>query len=404
MRPLDDASPLSLTSARGTRPREGVALCLSGGGFRAALFHLGALRRLNELGVLSGVDTISAVSGGSLIAAHLAGRVPVWPVAGEMIPDWDSLVAGPFHAFSRRNLRTGPLLQRALPANWFRPDSAIEALARRLREDVVGMALAELPDHPRYIFSATDMTFGANWIFERSRIGDFQAGYLTPDGDWSVARAVAASSCFPPVFSPMRPDVSPGQLRGGGYRRADRDTLVAGLQLTDGGTYDNMALEPVWKRHRTVLVSDGGAVFDCASSSSAMRRLLRYPAIVGKQATALRRRWLIAGFRSGTLDGVYWSVSNSGGAEGFPRGYPAGFVDETISAVRTDLDAFSGAEIAVLENHGYLVADRAVRTRAPHLVTRDAPPRVPFPEWLDADEKVRSALRGSDRRTLLGRR
>lgn len=39
--------------------RSGVALCLSGGGFRAALFHLGALTRLNELGVLSQIQTIS---------------------------------------------------------------------------------------------------------------------------------------------------------------------------------------------------------------------------------------------------------------------------------------------------------------------------------------------------------
>src|SRR5438552_9163421 len=45
--------------------RSGVGLCLSGGGFRATLFHLGALRRLNELGVISKPDTISSVSGGA---------------------------------------------------------------------------------------------------------------------------------------------------------------------------------------------------------------------------------------------------------------------------------------------------------------------------------------------------
>ena len=33
--------------------REGVALCLSGGGYRAALFHLGALQRLHETGWLA---------------------------------------------------------------------------------------------------------------------------------------------------------------------------------------------------------------------------------------------------------------------------------------------------------------------------------------------------------------
>ena len=55
-------------------PEGQLALCLSGGGFRAALFHLGALRRLNELGILSRVDTIASVSGGSIplrAAVHL---------------------------------------------------------------------------------------------------------------------------------------------------------------------------------------------------------------------------------------------------------------------------------------------------------------------------------------------
>jgi len=47
--------------------RRGLAICLSGGGYRAALFHLGGLRRLNELGILSSIDTISSVSGGSIM-------------------------------------------------------------------------------------------------------------------------------------------------------------------------------------------------------------------------------------------------------------------------------------------------------------------------------------------------
>ena len=55
--------------------RAGVGLSLSGGGFRAALFHLGALRRLNELGLLHQLDSISSVSGGSIISAFLACRL-----------------------------------------------------------------------------------------------------------------------------------------------------------------------------------------------------------------------------------------------------------------------------------------------------------------------------------------
>ena len=45
-----------------------LALCLSGGGYRAMLFHVGMLWRLNEVGLLSQMDRISSVSGGSIAA------------------------------------------------------------------------------------------------------------------------------------------------------------------------------------------------------------------------------------------------------------------------------------------------------------------------------------------------
>jgi NTE family protein len=53
--------------------RQGVALCFSGGGYRASLFHLGVTRRLNEVGLLSNVDTFTSVSGGSIFASLIAG-------------------------------------------------------------------------------------------------------------------------------------------------------------------------------------------------------------------------------------------------------------------------------------------------------------------------------------------
>ena len=46
-----------------------IGLALSGGGFRASIFHLGVIRRLEELGIMKYVHTISAVSGDSIIAA-----------------------------------------------------------------------------------------------------------------------------------------------------------------------------------------------------------------------------------------------------------------------------------------------------------------------------------------------
>ena len=48
-----------------------IGLALSGGGFRATLFHLGLVRFMRDAGLLSQVTHITSVSGGSVFAAHL---------------------------------------------------------------------------------------------------------------------------------------------------------------------------------------------------------------------------------------------------------------------------------------------------------------------------------------------
>ena len=48
-----------------------IGLALSGGGFRASLYHLGLVRFLRDAGILSQVSHITSVSGGSILAAHL---------------------------------------------------------------------------------------------------------------------------------------------------------------------------------------------------------------------------------------------------------------------------------------------------------------------------------------------
>src|ERR1700754_2819456 len=49
-----------------------IGLALSGGGFRATLYHLGLLRFLRDADLLRQVTHITSVSGGSIMAAHLA--------------------------------------------------------------------------------------------------------------------------------------------------------------------------------------------------------------------------------------------------------------------------------------------------------------------------------------------
>ena len=87
-----------------------------------------------------------------------------------------------------------------------------------------------------------------------------------------------------------------------------------------------------------------------------------------------------------------------------PPGYDPALVEGAIAAVRDDLDAFGDAEQAVLENHGYLLADRAVRAhgRAVAGGIEPLPPDPPHPHWMD-EARVREALASSAQRTRLGR-
>jgi NTE family protein len=286
-------------------------------------------------------------------------------------------------------------------------NTPVEALERAYRRRVTRQTLRELPDRPRIIFSATDMAFGANWTFEKGVIGDYRAGRVAPPPpDYPVARAVAASSCFPPVFDPMPIRLEPGQLKGGdAARRPDRDALIRGLRLTDGGVYDNMGLEPVWKDHRTLLVSDGGATFDFAWDRNPLWRLMRYASLVDNQARSLRKRWLIAGFVRQVLAGAYWGIGSAAASYDLPGGYSKALAAEVIAETRTDMDAFSEAEIAVLENHGYWLADAAIRKHAGGLLPADPPPPSPphpEPQWTD-EASVRRALAESGKVTLWGR-
>jgi NTE family protein len=359
---------------------------------------------LNELGILPLLDTITSVSGGSILAAHLAQRMQPWPEQGTAFENWDQQIANPFFQFTSRNIRTWPILKRWLfPWNWGLPGVQAKTLMNSYKKHITGMILPQLPEKPRFIFCATDITFGVNWIFQRDKVGDWQAGYISPAPQWPVAFAVTTSSCFPPIFDPMRLPPSNQELSGGNFRTEpgvpERDRLIAGLRLSDGGVYDNLGTEPVWKDHQVILVSDAGAPFLYKNSTTSLGRVKRSFSVINKQSGAIRKRWLIANFKEEVMDGTYWGIGS--GAERYDPdavGYSKQLVREVVSRVRTDLNAFSKAEVAVLENHGYLLADAAIQRHMSDLVKiKDAPLNIPHPEWMD-ENRVREALVFSHKR------
>jgi NTE family protein len=399
--------------------KAGIGLALSGGGFRATLFHLGAVRRLNELGVLTKIETFTSVSGGSvtnaLLARHSVEHPDAWSVPGRPIEAFDDEVARPLREFCRNDIRTSAVLTRFLPWNWFSPGTSIEALARRLASGPAGRHhLSEIPERPRFVFCSTDLVFRDQWVFDAGRraIGSKEAGFGGLTEYWTIARAAAASGCFPIAFAAMPVPYEPTR-RPGTYEGADREDLLRKLQLTDGGLYDNMAIEPIWKDHAAVLASDASPSFSYAPRWFGQLWLaLRYPVTLLEQGVDIRRRWLVASFIRGDPEGSYWGIASDPANYDFdPKAYDppvyaykTDLIRDVISQIRIDFDAFSEPEIAVIENHGYLMAEIAVRRHAAELVDGPWPrPEVPHGDWMDED-RVRGALRGSEKTKLLGRK
>jgi len=394
------------------RPRAGIALCLSGGGYRAAIFHAGVLRRLNELGILAKIDAFSCVSGGSIIGGYLAWLIQQGlPIVGGRYEGLDARLE-PFFQFVRKDIRTLPTLARL---RFWEPGGRAPRRLERYYEGLVGrLPLAQLPARPRFVFCATDLFFANSWICERQRIGDFLCGYVQPPpDDWTLARAIALSSCFPPVFDPFPAGLSPELYKPPQSPDGDADQPVPPeevqklndarrkIELTDGGVYDNLGLEPVWKRCATILVSDGGKPMDHKFVPPGLR-LMRYQDVITNQVLALRKRWLMDIYQRAarsasedTFNGTYWGIMSA--TSRYRRdanyGYSKGLATQ-VANIRTDLNPFSPNEIAVLEKHGYELADVAIATHAPQLAEFPDEERRPLSPGgkLDDEEAVSQAL------------
>ena len=375
-----------------------VGLSLSGGGFRATLFHLGAIRRLNELGILPKITTASSVSGGSILNGFLASSLSTPLTAG--IADFQNAASNPVRLFCSMDIRKWLALEAVVPGL-----HNSSGLAKEYDKHLTnGKLLKDIPTKPIHIFCSTDLAFGVNWMFKRDQCGDYEAGFQNTPPDWSVATAVAASSCFPPVFKPLNLNLDPAKLSGGKVpASAQRDKTVREIAFSDGGVYDNLGLEPIWKDHEIVLSSDGGALFSIGGDTGLAWEVGRFIGIPENQALAVRKRWLISNFNSGQLKGTYWGIGGSRASYGLEGGYSDDLAKNYIAAIRTDLDSFSDAEASVLENHGYGLADAAIRKHVPELLpAKPPPPTVPYPAWAGPEDKIKEALKDSSKRTLLG--
>ena len=342
-----------------------IALCLSGGGYRAMLFHLGGLIRLNEIGRLRGVDRVSSVSGGSITAGllGLSWRDLIFD-ENDVATNLRPLVVDPIRELARHTIDRGSIVWGLL-----RPGRTIgQNVARAYDERLYrGGTLQDLPDDaagegPRFVINATNVQTGKLFRFSRPFEGDYTVGLWRRPAT-RLADAVAASSAFPPVLSPhtFEPSGEFDESTTGG----NRDPGFRSVRwLSDGGVYDNLGLETAWKRASVVLVSDGGGVLGAETEPHRdwARHGVRVTEIIDGQVRALRKRQLIDGFERQAKAGTYWGIRSD--LESYGLTDPLPIPEATIATARTvptRLAELDDATQAAVINWGYVIADTALR-------------------------------------------
>jgi len=340
---------------------DGIGLCLSGGGFRSMLFHLGAFVRMNELGFLPKLDRVASVSGGSIAAGALAVAWDQLTFDGKGVAtNLAELVAQPLLILSRKYIDVPAIVLGLLP---FVHASRIAAFAYD-HYLFHGKTLQSLPQRPRFSFTATSLQSGVLWRFARDYAADWRVG-MWPNPDIPIALAVGASASFPPYLSPAYIDVPEGAIKP--QRGADlhNDSYTRRLCLTDGGVYDNLGLEPVWKRYKTVLVSDGGAVTapGFAPRTNWLSQAVRASNIALQQGVNMRRRVLLGLERTGERRIAYWGIGDPVASYGIDNELDF-TVEQTRQAagVATRLTRYPFAARVNIVRAGYAHCDAALRS------------------------------------------
>lgn len=338
---------------------KGVGLCLSGGGYRAMVFHVGVLWRFFEANLLPTLTRISSVSGGSITAAQLALAWPSLVKPGATLrDDFIPGIVAPIRKLAgitldRKAIAVGAVLFEHISDH-------IEAAY----DDVLfkKKTLQDLPNEPRFVINATNAQSGALWRFSRPYMGDYRVGLIN-DPTVGLAKAVAASSAFPPVLSPALLDVDPNSFDPKCRYELYRDPYNQRIVLSDGGVYDNMALETVWKSHYTVFVSDGGAKIadEEEPHEDWPRHMLRVLDVIDNQVRSLRKRQLIRSYQDGDRKGAYWSIrGNIADYGGDPTKYPVAKTAK-LAAIPTRLKRLSDEDQKGLINWGYVICDASLR-------------------------------------------
>lgn len=414
--------PSTFWRVSGTQEQEhghAIGVCLSGGGFRAALYGLGVARYLAEARVLARAGVICGVSGGSVAAAAIVVGVARAGPAALSDRGFEREVFEPFaEAVARASLR-GIALRR-----WLADRLALRGRPRGLvLAEVLATALfpgapplAGLPVRPQLVIVATELGAGRAFRFAPQFLGSWDLGYAPPPAEMPVTTAVAASTAAPPFIPPL-------QLGTAGLGLHAPPVM---LSLTDGGVYDNLAIEwfQGWAEHRRpeaafraddlIVVNASGPLVGEGRTYQGLHALNRMRKVQYAQTQATRVRWFVSELEARRQQGLYFGITADPRAYRLPSGEP---IDSALTAdalpsvlvapladLRTDFNRFSREEARLLGYHGY----RSAHARFGSLRPGQA---VVTPRWRefagmseDDAQRLARAISGPRHRVGIGER
>jgi NTE family protein len=330
-----------------------IGLALSGGGFRAAAFHAGVLRRLANAGLFASIKQISTVSAGSLVISAIISRFGwptdddyediVFPELGKLLTKTDllsfrtlnkmgSTISGYGIIFDRAKI-----LENSLESQW-----------------KVKGSLADLPDYPTWWINATSLAPAKNWRFSKREMGDRKFGrHYNPK--IKIATAAAASAAFPYLIGALKIG-----LPKDGWHRNDLATWAsmkrkrpprASVRLWDGGVYGTLGLEALFRPEGRLIDCD---FLVCSDATRSIRRLIQSRGFV-----KAIERGEVRGSMVRLGDSVR-DIDSRVKRRRAPANYDAFLRDEDVSAVartQTALTALTPDRFEAVARHGYEVAD-----------------------------------------------
>jgi NTE family protein len=326
------------------RVEDVVGLCLSGGGYRAVIYHVGALIRLNELGFLPKLREVASVSGGSITAGMLAVAWKKLRFDDKGVAtNFREEVADPLIRFAAIGVDVKAILLGLLPGR----TAADEIAAAYDRHLFAGATLQDIPDEPRFTFMATNLQTGSGWRFAKAYAADYRVGRIDRP-KLSLDCVVAASSAFPPFLSPVRLRFEPHSVKPMTGADLHRPPFTEVAVLTDGGVYDNLGLDRVWKRCKTILVSNAGRSTPEIGLPTGrwIGQLFRTLYLVQQQAENSRKRILFGMNNLGQRKVAFWSIDTPVSSYGVDEALPLTAKSTlTAATMRTRLNLFKPSEI-----------------------------------------------------------